>query len=557
LIQGFNVGFSTDFQQLQRRKGRGTMARITMPFILAALLFSGCFLDGGLGPGKTAEVEVTASDPGLEDVIADAEAVFLAAGFPVEDDFPCVELKLKSGGITVFEATASGRFDPIIAVVDKDGAVLAVNDDWDGEVDSRIVLGEVPSGARIIVWGLNGDRGSVTVSVSEGTAGDLEDWTIGSTLATGLMESFLPEDKGNGCMEDLVDDLDESEIYVSDWESAILVPFSVTTGGYHSIALDSEEFDPYMVVVTMDHGSVDYLAMNDDGGMDWNSRLMLNLEPGSYGVLVNSYSGSDGSPFSLTVSPIELGDGEISWVEVPGSAEGFISGEEMAMVFWPGINDVWHNSNTVASTPVSAFGFVVEETGLYELSAVSDIDCTLTLLGYESPEDAYCIDFNDDYDGWNPALFLHLEPGTYLALVAPYDDASQAAVTFLVGSGEENLPEPVPLAVGGVHELSLAPSVPVGLFTLNMVGGYYYSISAESDELDTMISVTFTDGSQLADDDGGEGFNSYIEFVPTAGQLGEALLRVETYGGSPDGTITVSFQRLERLDEEQSFSLYD
>ncbi|MFO7626120.1 MAG: hypothetical protein R6V62_02535 [Candidatus Fermentibacteraceae bacterium] len=533
------------------------MVKTSLPFILSALLFSGCFLEGGLGPGKTAEVEITAADPGLEEVLADAEAVLLEAGIPVENDFPCVELKLKSGGITVVEATASGRFDPVMAVVDKDGAVLAVNDDWDGEVDSRIVLGEVPSGARILVWGLNGDRGRVTVAVSEGTAGDLEEWTIGATLATGLMESFLLEDKGNDCMEELVDDLDDSEIYVSDWESAILVPFSVTTEGYYSIALDSDEFDPYMVVVSFDRGRADYLAMNDDSGMDWNSRLMLNLEPGSYGVLVNSYSGSEDSPFSLSVSPVELGDGEISWVEVPGSGEGVISGEEMAMVFWPGINDEWHCSGIVASTPVSAFGFVVEESGLYELSAVSDIDCTLTLLGYESPEDAYCMDYNDDYDGWNPTLILNLEPGTYLAIVAPYDDASQAAVTFLVESGEENLPEPVPLALGAVHELTLDPGVPIGLFTLNMVGGYNYSISAESEDLDAMIIVTFADGSQLVDDDGGEGFNSYIEFVPTAGQLGEALLRVETYAGTPDGTITVSFQRLERLSEEQSFSLYD
>lgn len=533
------------------------MTRATLQLVLAVLLVSGCFLEGGLGQGKTAEVELTASDPGLDEILADAEAVLLAVGIPVKADFPCVELKLKSGGITIIEAGASGRFDPVMAVIDKEGAVLAVNDDWDGLVDSRIVLGEVPSGARLIVWGLNGDRGNATVAVSAGTAQDLEDWTIGTTLATGLMESVLQEDKGNDCMEELIEDLDNDEIYVSDWESAILVPFSITSEGYYSIILDSEEFDPYMVLVSIDHGRADYLAMNDDSGTDWNSRLMLNLEPGVYGVVVNSYSGSDGGPISLSVSPVELGDGEISWVEVLGSAEGFISGEEMAMVFWPGINDEWNNSSIVASTPVSAFGFIVEEVGLYKLSALSDIDCTLTLLGYESPEDAYCIDSNDDYDGWNPSIILSLEPGTYLALVAPYDDSSQGAVTFIVESGEEFLPEPVPLALGAVHELTIGRNSPLGLFTLNMVGGYNYSISAESEDLDAMITVTFADSSQLSDDDGGEGFNSYIEFVPTAGQLGEALLRVETYAGDSEGSITVSFQRLERLSEAQSFSLYD
>jgi hypothetical protein len=533
------------------------MVKTSLPFILAALLFSGCFLDGGLGPGKTAQVEVKASDKGLVDVIDNAEAVLLAAGMAVEDDFPCVELKLKSGGIIVVEATASGRFDPVMAVVDKEGAVLAVNDDWDGSVDSRIVLGEVPSGARVIVWGLNGDHGSATVAVSEGTARDLEEWTIGATLATGLMESFLLEDKGNDCLEDLIKDVDDTDIYVSDWESAVLVPFSVTAGGYHSITLDSEDFDPYLVLLSIDRGRAEYLAMNDDGGADWNSRLMLSLEPGLYAAVVNSYSGDDGGAFSLSVSQVEMGDGEVSWVEVPGSGEGFISGEEMAMLFWPGISDVWHGAGISASTPVSAFGFVIDEPGLYILRAMSDIDCTLTLLDYESPEDAFFIDYNDDHLDWNPALVINLDPGTYLALVAPYDDSSQGAVTFSVESGAENIPEPVPLALGSSFELTLSPFSPLGLFTLNMVGGYNYSISAESENLDAMITVTFADGSEIYDDDGGEGFNSYIEFVPTAGQLGEAILTVETYAGSPDGSITVLFQRLERLSEAQSFSIYD
>lgn len=533
------------------------MKRVLLSLVPTFLLLSGCFLEGGLGPGKTAEIEVKADDPEIGEILTEAEASMLEAGLPVEDGFPCVELKLKSGGITVVEVTASGRFDPVMAAVDGEGAVLAVNDDWDGSVDSRIVLGDVPSGTRILVWGVNGDHGSATIAVSEGTARDLEEWTIGATLATGRMESYLPENKGNDCMEDLVEDLDSDEIYVNDWESAILVPFSVTEEGYYSIVMDSEDFDPYIVVVTIERGRAEFLAMNDDGGSDWNSRLMLDLEPGLYGVFANSYSGSEGSPFSLSVSAVEIGEGEISWIEAPGSGEGFITGEEMAMAFWPGINDEWHCSGLVASSPVCAFGFVVEEPGLFRLSASSELDCTLTLLGYESPENAVCIDYNDDYEDWNPGLMPELEPGTYLALVAPYDEFSQGTVVFLVERAEDFLPESVPLAIGAVHELTLDRSSPLGLFTLDIAGGYNYSISAESEYLDPVVELTFADGSQISDDDGGEGFNSYIEFVPTAGQLGEAHLRVETYGGYPDGTISVSFERLERLSEAESFSLYD
>lgn len=525
--------------------------------ILAVLLVSGCFLEGGLGPGETAEIELTAADPELGEVITDAEAVLLEAGIVVEDDFPCVEIKLGSGGITVLEVAASGRFDPVMAVFDREGAVLAANDDWDGSVDSRIVLGEVPKGARVLVWGVNGDRGSATLAASSGTAQDLEEWTIGATLASGAMESVLLENKGNDSMEDFVEDLDSDEIYVNDWESAVLVPFNATGEGYYSITMASEEFDPYIVVISIDRGRAEFLAMNDDGGADWNSRLMLSLEPGLYAVIANSYSGSEGSPFTLSVSQVDPGEGEISWIDVPGSGEGVILADEMAVAFWPGINDGWHSSGLVASSPVCAFGFVVEEPGLFRLSALSDMDCTLTLLGYESPEEALCIDYNDDYDGWNPGLMIDLEPGTYLALVAPYDESSQGEVEFRVEIGEEFIPEPVPLTVGAVRELILDARAPLGIFSLDIVGGYNYSISAESELLDPVVELTFADGSQLFDDDGGEGFNSYFEFVPTAGQLGEALLKVETYGGSPDGSITVSFMRLERLSDAESFSLYD
>jgi hypothetical protein len=545
------------FQIEHVRMNGGKMRKLVLFAVATLATLSGCFLEGGLGPGGTEEAEITEASPRLDQAMTDPEAALLEAGVPVEAGFNCVRIKLKSGGNTVIQAAAVGSFDPVTAVVDGDGEVLAVNDDWAGAVDSRIVLAEVPSGSSLLVWGVNGGFGTATVSVEEGTSGDLEEWSASATLLTGFMSSSLVPGKEDDTMDDLVRDLRASDIYVSDWLGAVLVPFSVVEEGYRSITLTSGDFDTYMALVSLDRGRARFLAANDDSGADMNSKLLINLEPGIYGILVNSYSGSDTGDFELSVQPVEVGQGRITWVEIPGAASEEIVAEDMAMAYWPGIDEGWNISGITAATPAAGFGFVVEQAGMYRISAFSELDCTLTLLGYESPEEAYCIDYNDDSYDWNPSLALELEPGTYLALVAPYDGTSETRVEFSVEPEAEFIPDTLLLRPGDSVELSLDGRIPYGLFALDIVGGYNYSVSAESELLDPVMTLTFVDGSEIYDDDGGENFNSYAEFVPTAGQLGEAVLKVETYSGGGNGTVTVSFQRLGRLSEADTFSLYD
>lgn len=529
-----------------------------IPFIIGvSLIFSGCFLEGGLGHGKSAQAEITPSSPRLDETLPDAESRLLQAGIPVEGGFRCEEIKLKSAGFTAIEASASGGFDPVIAVVDKEGSVLAVNDDWGRHTGSMIVLSEVPSGARLLVWGINGAHGSSMITVNQATQSDLDQWIAAATLQKGVMEARLLDGKENLVMQDFVDDLDAPDIYVAKWENAMLVPFSVSAPGFHEIYLGSDDFDAYMALVSLERGKAEYVAMNDDGGSGWDSRLVLELDPGLYGVVVNSYGGSQGGRFTLSVNPVEVGTGEIVPVTVPGYADGYISGDEIALSFWPGMDDDWHYSSINTTTPVSAFQFTVEEPGLYSVTATSDIDATMTLLSYESPEDAYFVDYNDDYDGFDPGFLIELEPGAYLALVAAYDQYSPGAVTFSIEMEVPFTPEPVTLEPGETHTLRLDRRANHGLYLLDIVGGYNYGITADSEDVDPMITLTFADGSELFDDDGGEGLNSYLEFIPGPDQLGPGELRVETYWGDGTGTVTVSFFQLERLSESEIFSLYD
>ncbi len=510
--------------------------------VLAAV--SGCFLRGGLGPGDTAEAEIVASCPRIDQVLSDPETALLEAGLPVRASFNCVSMKLKPGDKTVIQAVARGRFDPAMAVVDGDGAVLAVNDDWAGEVDCRIVLAEVPSGASLLVWGVNGDLGTASVSVTEGTSKDLEEWTAAATLDTGSMMSSLVAGKKDDTMDDLVRDLRGSEIYISDWQNAVLVPFVVAEEGYHCISLESEDFDAYLALISINRGRTRFLAVDDDAGGNLNSKLLLILEPGTYGALVNSYYGSLPGDFRLSVQPFELEEARVTWVGVPGSASGEIAERQLAVTYWPGIDEDYHYSRVAASSPVAGFGFVVERAGTYRISAASEMDCTLTLLSYESPEEACFLDYNDDYDGLDPGLVLDLEPGTYLALVMLYGRTPASRVEFEIEPEVPFVPDTLVLRQGNTINLSVAPRTPYGVFALNIVEGYRYSVSAESYGLDPVITLTFADGSEIYDDDGGSSLNSYAEFVPTAGQIGRAILRVQTYSGMGTGDIAVSFRRI-------------
>jgi hypothetical protein len=118
-------------------------------------------------------------------------------------------------------------------------------------------------------------------------------------------------------------------------------------------------------------------------------------------------------------------------------------------------------------------------------------------------------------------------------------------------------PVPVPMETGREYTLSISHNQPYGLFELEIIGGFVYAVSAVSENQDPVITLTFADGSELFDDDGGEGLNSYLEFVPQASQLGSAILNVGTYHTTDAGSITASVTLLETLSEQESFALYD
>jgi hypothetical protein len=400
-------------------------------FIAAALsvLVAGCMGGGGLAPGDTAEAVITTESPELRSLLQDAEEVLLYAGIPVDDRSNVVELELQTGGITVIEARGDGRIDPVIAVVEN-GIVLASNDDWEEGPDSRIVIGEIPREAKLLVWAADGRAGTITVEISAGSQADLSRWQEGATVALGTMISSIPDEKSSLAMHDLIEDLDADGVYASGYENARLVPFTVEEEGRYSILLSSDDFDAYLVLVSLERGRARFMDVNDDGGGGTNSRISARLSPGIYGALVMSYFGEGGS-FELALEKREEGTAAVIPVSVPGEAVASMAGASQAADFWEYIDTDWHYSSINGSTPVVAFSFVIAEEGDYFIGASAEFDATMTLVTVSENGDPVFMDFSDDFDGSDPGLIMWLPPGEMMALIADYWDSETGDVDLL------------------------------------------------------------------------------------------------------------------------------
>lgn len=532
------------------------MKDLILATIAVLMLLSGCIGGSGLDHGDSAEVEITDSSPQVGELVADAEMMFPEAGLPVDERFVSEELELKASGPTVIEAVGTGGFDPVVAVITEDGSVLAACDDWSGSTASRVVLEDVPSASRVIVWGMDGETGTVTVSAAEATQSDLEEWRGAATLDLGVMQATLSDDKDSEMMEDYIYDLNSSEIYAERFGNALLVPFSVPEDDWYSISLQSEDFDAYLVLLSFGRRGARVTEINDDTGGFTDSRILRELEEGTYGAMVMSYFGQGGE-FTLSLDRLEFEEGSAVPVPVPGTATGFLSGNQIALSHWATIDEDWHYSSINGATPVVAFSFTIEEEGDYHISASADFDATMTLVSFTEIDGLIFLDYSDDWEGTDPGLTMTLVPGELLALVADYNGTAVGEVTFSVELLENFDPEPVFLEPDVSYDLEISPRQSFGLFDLEIVGGYVYGVSAESEYLDPIIHLTFADSSQLVDDDGGEDFDSYLEFVPDADQLGYAVLRVNNYDEGREGIITVTVERLERLSDQEVFSLYD
>ena len=114
----------------------------------------------------------------------------------------------------------------------------------------------------------------------------------------------------------------------------------------------------------------------------------------------------------------------------------------------------------------------------------------------------------------------------------------------LAQKGDRQLP-------GQLDENSQRDGRPYQMRTMTLEAGKRYAFTAESEEFDPALRLSFAnaDDEEIAeDDDGGEGRNAYLEFVPA--RSGEYRLRVVSVGDDM-GSYTLNVRELAPLPAPQ------
>lgn len=178
----------------------------------------------------------------------------------------------------------SASFDALLVVTDLAMNVLYWDDD-SGDGSNARIRRRFPAG-EYIVWVLgygNDAAGAYQLAVTEAeielcpTVGQLH---VGQAV-TGTLST-------TGCLM-------EDYWYTDPWL------LSVSDRTTLRIDLTSHHFDTVLIVED-EHG--DMLAWDDDGGEQYNSRLVYTFEPGDYRVVATSYSGLTTGTYNLSATAV-------------------------------------------------------------------------------------------------------------------------------------------------------------------------------------------------------------------------------------------------------------
>lgn len=475
----------------------------------------------------------------LVEVWPQAADALPALGRPMKLDVYAEVHDISGSGIMIIDVR-SHDFDPVAAVVDGSGSLVAFNDNWKDSSNARIVLEGSPPGGKLLVFSPDDSRGLYDVVVREGTENDLAAFTGTLDLSAGSITGWIGARGYNPVLVSMLRDALEDHVYNYNYSQAELYPFSLENDDLVALSLTSDSFDPYLVLMSVEGGEYRYVDYSDDySGSD--SRIIRELEAGDYIAVAMPYSSGGEGRFTLELESLDVAALEavatpagLPDVEYPGE---IVSDRNLAMAWWPEMIDDWEAPSFLDPfTPVAAFTFTVDEPDVYRLDASGGMDVCLTLLR-EDHDGMLFVASNDDFMGTDPRVVEPLMPGDYVALVSPYSSTMQGGVTFTRTTESAEVQR---LRTGrSVQEFAPYDTGSL-MYQLSVMEGRSYTISVESDDLDPVITLYLPGGEVLYDDDGGEGTNSLLVF--TAHRTGECFLKVEKYSDG-DGTFRILLEQ--------------
>jgi hypothetical protein len=514
------------------------MKLLTVLLPLSILAVSSCS-SGLVKPGAMVRSALPPRTHTLAEAWSGAESALLSIGQPMPLDVYAQEHRISGSGIIVIEVR-SHDFDPIALVIDGQGSLVAFNDNFDETRNARVVIDGAPDGGRLLVFSREDSRGLYDVVVTQGTPGDLEEFAGSTNLLAGEVRGWLDQNTRNPIVESLLRNALENEVSNYNFSRALLYPFTMAEGGIVSLALESDAFDPYLVLLSVDKGAFSFVDFNDDYSGSW-SRIVRDLPAGEYMAVVMPYTESGFGEFVLRLETLGEETFETTGIEAPMEGvdyRGTIApNRNLAIAWWPGMTEDWNTPAMLSPfSPVAAYTFSVSSPAIRRLDATSDADICLTLLRRDDDQVQF-VSFNDDHPemGTSSRIRGILAPGEYIALVSLYSGTEETDATFNWVTSDD----PIQSLRAGRTVQADAPYATESLyFELDVTAGREYSILVESTDLDPVITLFLPDGESLQDDDGGGGTNSLINFTPAEGQSGTCFLQVSKYS-SGDGSFTI------------------
>jgi uncharacterized protein YdeI (BOF family) len=511
-------------------------------------------------------------------------------------------------GDTITVDLASDDFDPFVVLVSPEGNQVASDDDTGPGLYARLERLVVTEAGEytIIVDGFRGPTGERSIE------GDYrltlriegEDAVVFQPTAVPTEESQPTEaPTTEATPEDETDVLpiaygETVEGELTEELQTGLYSFEGSAGDVVSIALNSDDFDPLVILLDSEGNEI---ASDDDAGPGVYSLIEDFTLPAddTYTIMVDGYRGVNGDRSLSGAYTLSLSSDDAAVVqpteEVPaptplptleGASGVIISGETITGVLDNSVQTARYTFNASAGDVVTIdllsqdfdpFVVLLDEAG----NVISEDDDSggnsqARIEAFELPVDGEYTIVVDAFRGFSGnqtvsgeySLSLMIVEGAARPTVPPTDDSATPLATLgapemtptpTMPQPQTPFPTPTPFAV--LPELNInvmeaeAESIELGeqfeveftgelneayVFTFEAAAGQALSVYSFSDgEIDTILRLFAPDGSQIAvDDDSGSTNDPEIQQVITP-QDGEYRLVVQPYVNGANGTLTL------------------
>ena len=446
-----------------------------------------------------------------------------------DQDWFAVQLQGGTAYTIDLEGRPTGRgslSDPYLYVFDGNGTEIERNDDGGQGFNSRLAFTPRSSGTYYLGAGSwSSSTGTYTLTIAGSGGGGRDDYPA----STGTSGTVYPGGSTTGTIENGNDE---------DWFAVQL-----QGGATYTIDLEGEPTgrgtlsDPYLRLY---NGFGSQVMTNDDGGTGFNSRITYTApSAGIYYVGAGSFGASTGS---YTLSVTGGGSGGFDDYAADQSTRGRVAaGGSANGTIENGSDEDWF-----AVQFQSGASYVIDVEG--QATGRGTLSDPLAVL-YDSGGRE--INRNDDGgQGLNSRLSGSVPAGgTYYLGVRSFGSATGSYTVTVAGSGgfddyPDNASTRGAVNPGGAATGTIESGDDVDWFAAQLQAGTQYTVDVEGQPTgrgtlsDPYLIVFDTNGIELeSNDDGGQGLNSRLDFVPRT--TGRHYLAVRSYGQAT-GSYTLS-----------------